>query len=284
MAPTGSIEKLQAIAASRGGKCLTPTYTTSKAKYWWECAKGHKWEAVATKVTFGTWCRDCAGNKPKDMSYLQSLAAKFGGKCLDTEYKGMSHKYTWECSKGHPPWEALATNVYSNHWCPACAGRPARDLAYLQEKAAALGGKLLSTKYINIDTKYDWECAKGHSLTCTGSDVVGGHWCRWCAATDSKPQAELSKIIQGWVGADAVVENDQTLLGDGKEIDIYLPKYKLAIEYCGLYFHGERKGRKSSSYHINKHKKCLEKDVTLLTVFSDEWLSKRETCLNIISQ
>jgi hypothetical protein len=52
-------------------------------------------------------------------------------------------------------------------------------------------------------------------------------------------------------------------------LDIYLPEYKVAIEYNGLYWHNEL--RKDKNYHLDKTNKCLENGVRLIHVFEDEY-------------
>lgn len=54
------------------------------------------------------------------------------------------------------------------------------------------------------------------------------------------------------------------------ELDIYIPEHKLAIEYCGLYWHSEIKG-KDRHYHKRKHTMCKELGIQLITIFEDEW-------------
>lgn len=61
----------------------------------------------------------------------------------------------------------------------------------------------------------------------------------------------------------------------GTELDIYVPKHNIAIEFNGLYWHSEKQG-KNKQYHINKTKKCLEKNIRLIHIFSDEWETKKE--------
>lgn len=62
---------------------------------------------------------------------------------------------------------------------------------------------------------------------------------------------------------------------DGVELDIFLPEHNIAIEYNGLYWHSEKQG-KNKVYHINKTKKCLEKNIRLIHIFSDEWELKKD--------
>jgi len=66
---------------------------------------------------------------------------------------------------------------------------------------------------------------------------------------------------------------------NGIELDMYLPDYKIAIEYNGLFWHSEKQG-KNKTYHINKTKKCLEKNIRLIHIFSDEWITKHKIIKN----
>ncbi len=60
------IAVLKAIAAERGGQCLSPAYTSSRIKLSWMCHKGHVWQALARTIRAGHWCPVCAhANKIK---------------------------------------------------------------------------------------------------------------------------------------------------------------------------------------------------------------------------
>lgn len=61
-----------------------------------------------------------------------------------------------------------------------------------------------------------------------------------------------------------------------KELDIYLPDYNIAIEYCGLYWHSTIHDRITPSYHKNKLDVCTQKGVRLITIFEDEWIHNQE--------
>ena len=82
-----------------------------------------------------------------------------------------------------------------------------------------------------------------------------------------------------------VITNNRNIISP-YEIDIYLPEYKLAIEYCGLYWHSEL--YKDKNYHLNKLQLCEEKGIRLITIFEDEWLENeelvKEKLLNIIGK
>jgi len=54
-----NIDKLNKIAISRGGRCLSDTYINAASRYDWECSEGHQWTARANHVSSGTWCPHC---------------------------------------------------------------------------------------------------------------------------------------------------------------------------------------------------------------------------------
>jgi len=82
------------------------------------------------------------------------------------------------------------------------------------------------------------------------------------------------------------------------ELDFYLPKYKIAIELNGLYWHSEKvlamsesdlvsesfqnKQSKFTKRHYNKFQLCKSKQIRLIQIFEDEWINKREIVMSRI--
>lgn len=113
-----TIEDMHALAALKGGKCLSPVYLPM-SKLRWSCSKGHEWEAIPTYLRSGYWCPTCVG-RGKTLVDMQEVAKQRGGRCLSTEYKTVMSKLLWECAKGHT-WETTYNNIVSNDsWCPQC--------------------------------------------------------------------------------------------------------------------------------------------------------------------
>lgn len=71
----------------------------------------------------------------------------------------------------------------------------------------------------------------------------------------------------------SIIQSDRKIL-KGKELDIYIPEKKIAIELDGLYWHSEL--FKDNNYHLNKTKLCQEQDIQLIHILEDEWLYKQE--------
>lgn len=55
------------------------------------------------------------------------------------------------------------------------------------------------------------------------------------------------------------------------ELDIYIPKYSIAIEFDGLFWHNEKSG-KNSNYHLWKTNECKKRGIRLIHIFEDEWV------------
>lgn len=53
------IESMRAIAAERGGQCVSDSYVNNNTKLEWECARGHRWWAQPTGIISGRWCARC---------------------------------------------------------------------------------------------------------------------------------------------------------------------------------------------------------------------------------
>lgn len=68
-------------------------------------------------------------------------------------------------------------------------------------------------------------------------------------------------------------QKNKKLLGN-RELDLYNEELKLAIEYCGHYWHCEL--HKPNNYHHDKYKRCLDKGVRLITIFEGEWITRQD--------
>ena len=77
------------------------------------------------------------------------------------------------------------------------------------------------------------------------------------------------------------ISNDRTVLS-GKELDIYIPSKKIAIEFNGLYWHSELSGNKTKDYHLDKYEKCNSLGIQLIQIFEDEWINKQEIVKSMI--
>lgn len=95
----------------------------------------------------------------------------------------------------------------------------------------------------------------------------------------SYSEKELVDFVKS-IYSDEIMENTKRIIPP-KELDIYIPKMKLAIEYNGLYWHDEN--HVDRNYHLTKTNMCNEKGIDLIHVFEDDWLYKKEIVKSMIA-
>lgn len=70
-----------------------------------------------------------------------------------------------------------------------------------------------------------------------------------------------------------VIERDRNVL-KGKELDIYIPSKKIAIEFNGIYWHSTV--FKDKYYHQQKTIDCAKQGIRLIHIFEYEWLDEKK--------
>lgn len=91
----------------------------------------------------------------------------------------------------------------------------------------------------------------------------------------SMTEIELVGFLQS-LGISNIIRNTRKLIPSGKEIDIYLPDYNLAIEYDGVYWHHEDVPHITRTYHKDKFIECQILGIQLITIFSTFWINKKD--------
>jgi len=119
-----TLKDMKAIARSKGGKCLSITYTSMRTTMKWQCKKRHVFETrPAFIVHKGVWCNACREEKRRkyELRKMKELASRKSGKCLSTSYVSLMDKLKWQCKHGHV-WETRPLRiVHRGNWCPECS-------------------------------------------------------------------------------------------------------------------------------------------------------------------
>lgn len=110
---------------------------------------------------------------------------------------------------------------------------------------------------LNMSTYRTYEYIKSYALF----DKV------YFGGQQSGTELSIIKWIETEFGCKVEAQNRSIL--NGKEIDIYLPEYRVGIEYNGNYWHQYKlKGQK---YHQEKSVKALQMGIRLIHIFEYEW-------------
>lgn len=83
----------------------------------------------------------------------------------------------------------------------------------------------------------------------------------------SQPETDLYNYISS-LTSDTIIRNDRTQL-KGKELDIWIPSKRIAIEFNGTYWHSDI--RLGNTYHQQKTIQCIQNKIRLIHIFEYEW-------------
>ena len=230
----------------------------SGKNYKWLCEKGHEWESSPNNLAKKKFlCPDC-----EHIGRSDGLRKATPKKNLSTENPSLlsewnhdknehpasfymprsNDKVWWKCSFGHD-WEATIDSRTRGSGCPYCGNTLASPEHNLSELYPELMSEWHPTKNDLSPQKYRpqsnkevwWKCAKGHEWKAPIYRRTGGSGCRNCSNQSSKNEIriyiELSSIF------DDVRHRHKA---GGIEIDVFLPRYNLAIEYDGKYWHKDK--------------------------------------------
>lgn len=124
--------------------------------------------------------------------------------------------------------------------------------------------------YKQPDFQYTWK----HSCGVVFKSRIKSGGILACPACKQQPVSMQENELAEFISAHVKVERNVRTIIAPLELDIYCPELSLAVEFNGLYWHSELK--KSHNYHLQKTLACKAKGITLIHVFEDEWLTKRE--------
>jgi hypothetical protein len=251
------------------------------------CKEGHLFNTSIYNLKVRKSCPVCIKYK-SSKEFIESLLIPLNYSLLEI-YKGSVIRI--RCPKGHDYTVAFSAFRRGNR-CPYCYGN-ILTLEDVRNMYAKEDYTFLSDSYANSKTLHNIKCPAGHVYKGRTNDFQQGHKCPKCNSNFSKAERTLSESLRNLLPKSLkMVLNDRSVIGP-KELDIYFPEEKVAIEFCGLYWHSEDMLNKNRSFKDgwngkNNHRKklelCREKDIRLITIFSDEFRDHPDICLSRIAQ
>lgn len=123
----------------------------------------------------------------------------------------------------------------------------------------------------------------GHERRTTICNMGRSPECPICAygLHMSSGQDEMTSWLRGLLGSAAVESNRSGILDGKRELDIWIPSKRIAVEYNGLYWHNEEHCGTTSAF--DKWSECRRKGIRLLTVWDDDWRRRRSLVKRVVS-
>ena len=263
---------------TKNGK-LTPWDVTIKTvkKAWWICnVFDEEYEAIIrNRARPGRQCPVCNNKLVTRENSLGALYPVYKEewdfqKNIESPYEvapGTPKLYFWKCKKGHS-WEASPNNRTSHKSeCPYCSGRLASEEWNLEVIFPDIAKELHPSKNVSLNpykiSPYSnerlwWLCKKGHEWEDTVNHrTASGRGCPHCYSQTSASELRIYTELK-WIFGEGAKHRHKIF---DKECDIFVPHYKLVIEYDGYPWHQDKEQSDS-----NKESILADKNIELIRV------------------
>lgn len=184
----------------------------------------------------------------------------------------------------HGDFKQIPNSHLRGSGCPGCFGTPLLTTEQFIKRAKQVHGDRYDYSLVNyrgMEKAVIIICrVHGEFSQQAAVHVNQGCGCQKCACVVSAAQTEITHYLRD--SGLTVLRNNRKLITPF-ELDIIVPENRIAIEYCGLYWHSEISGSKSRSYHLNKLRQCEAKGYRLITIFEDEYLENSTLVLRKLS-
>lgn len=272
-----TIEDISAEFNKYGYEVLESKYTRMIKPLKVKCPRGHILEIVPLGfIHGGKRCRICYEEDVYiTIEHVRSEFEKEGYTLVSKEYANNHTYLDYICDRGHKNKTKWGT-FHNGARCPECRQEDRIiDESVIKDGLKEFGYGLVPGTYTMAKEPFIAVCDKGHEYKTYWYNFKKGNRCGVCDVEKktSKPEKEVLDFISS-IYSGSTLENVRSVISP-YELDIYLPRKNLAIEYCGLYWHSDLYG-KDKGYHLNKYNMCLDKNIRLITIFGDEYNNDRE--------
>lgn len=246
-------------------------------KYWWLCKKNHSYKKT---INHAMECPYCSGELLlTDFNDLKTkypkLAKEFDCDKNKITPNKVSYKWTksyhWNATCGHTFKQTINERIKNKYKCPYCTGKEIlagfNDIITLNPELSASWDYNLNTNIDITKIKPDtarivwWICKDGHHFKeSIKTRFYEGEKCPYCL-NETTPEIYPEKIIYYYVKQyfpDARINVKDVI--PNKELDIYVPSLKIAIEYDGESFH------KKLKKDIEKNEICKQNNIEILRI------------------
>ncbi len=240
----------------------------------------------AKKHLAGQGCQECSrvDSKIPFTEFLNRAKTMHGNKYTYDEksYSSITSDTSIHCSV-HGTFVQKAINHAAGHGCPKCRIQNAKLTkdAFLKLARAKHGTRYSYdfNSYQNLYSPVTVICKKhGPFQQLPTNHLHNGHGCPKCSFGKQKSSIEV-KVAKWLSQYEKVSVGDRSLIAP-KELDILVPKKKLAIEINGLFWHNE--DHKSKNYHYEKMELCVAKGYHLVQLWEKELLEKAAICKSLL--
>lgn len=251
---------------------------------WWKCKNDHEWKAQIKNRNEGNNCPYCSNsklltgyndlytycknNQRKDL--IDEFDCKNNSFSMYDILYGSKKEVWWKCSNGHSYHGSPFRRIKNGTGCGICSHNilmkgyndllsthPEIAKEWDYEKNQEAPDEVMAGSNIK---KFWFICPKGHSYQATPLSRKKGTNCPICSmeAHTSFPEKAILFYVKQYFST--AVENYRSSFLGRKELDIFMPDLKVAIEYDGVAWH------KDTERDLKKDKVCQKHGITLIRI------------------
>lgn len=251
---------------------ITPleVYNNYHSKIQCECQVcGNKWFATPAHLLNGRGCPICAkkrvASKRKHSTDEFTLKLKEISPDIELleDYYDSKTKIRVHCRICDNTWSVVPSSLLHGTGCPKCNKRYRRNNKEFIEELKLINSHIsVVGKYENAHKRITVRCNRcGCEWSTEPNALLKGSDCPVCSHSQtSVVEQVLLCSFKYLLGDDEVVNRDNLTIG--KELDIYIPNLKLAIEFGAWYWHSSK-----LESDIEKERLCERLGIKLITIY-----------------
>ena len=246
------------------------TYVNSSTKIGFRCIVcGNEWKASPGKILSGRGCPKCSRKQVASKrrytkeEYVRKLRTVNPFIEVLGDYINSQNKIKVHCQKCDNTWDVVPSSLLHGTGCPRCKKRYRRTSEDYAAEVHRISPHIsILDEYKNAHTKIRAKCNRcGKEWRVEANSLLKGGDCPYCTHAQTSVVEQIIYIaFVSALGDNEVINRDKSAIG--KELDVYVPKLKLAIEYGAWYWHEKR--LKSD---LHKKQLCNECGIRLISIY-----------------
>lgn len=273
---------------------------------WWLCPDcSYGWLTSFLSVTRGSGCARCAGVIPNpgvntvDVLFPDLVEnfwnTKANKKTPREVTPGSTYSVGLKCPDCPATWRTSAYNFFTiGTRCPGCANKTVfpgindvftTDPGVIRRYWSSKNTVQPTEVTRGSNTKVYWECDEQHlRFVPVVSVVVNKTDCLECRQPESKAQRQVREYIAE-IYDGTILETPTRTVIYPREIDIYLPDVRLAVEVNGVFHHSTYYApHRDKRRDQEKSVELLKKGINFLSIWTDDWKYDTNECKDRIKQ
>lgn len=240
-------------------------YINSKTKIKHRCKVcGYEWLVAPGSLIGGSDCPACKGHRRRTHAdYVTELSLIHPNLEVMEQYKGQHKKIQHRCKVCGYTWFIEPVNLQKRKGCPKCENYHKRTHEdYVEELQKINPNIIVMGKFNGTHEKILHKCKVcGYEWNGLPKTILKGYGCPKCARSSTSFMEQYVYIaFCDMIGEDNVIYRDKNVIG--KELDIYMPSMKLAIEIGSWKWHADK-----FENDCKKQELCKNKGIRLITIY-----------------